>query len=355
MTKPIIKKIILDDGTMFYFRNHLLHRFSGPAVIYPDGTKEFWFHGRRHHSSENFAIITANGRNIKIRNGKIIMKYWDDLNDDLIFEKYDNNLVDCIERTYKTLSTIPLKTLQLPHVETIDSTEKDTIKIYSYGMAHSVIGPAEIKTNGTNVYYQYGVKHCKHSPAVVDTITKSEYWYYYGMLHRNDGPAVTKPNGHVITYSYFQYGVAERKDGPAEIMYNTRIKENTLESWMKGGRLNRTLDFNNSEGPAMKFTYMASETEKLGEIYFAYFSNGSLHNLNGPASFCLQDNAYKFEDYFINDERLSKESFLKVMEKVKLFVKKINKPKRQKLSNHLYSTLTFFCKDLCNEIAELVL
>jgi len=137
--------------------------------------------------------------------------------------------------------------------------------------------------------------------------------------------------------------------------YKEICKENTLESWMKGGRLNRTLDFNNSEGPAMKFTYMASETEKLGEIYFAYFSNGSLHNLNGPASFCLQDNAYKFEDYFINDERLSKESFLKVMEKVKLFVKKINKPKRQRLSNHLYSTLTFFCKDLCNEIAELVL
>ena len=35
--------------------------------------------------------------------------------------------------------------------------------------------------------------------------------------------------------------------------------------------------------------------------------------------------------------------------------KKINKPKRQRLSNHLYDTLTCFCKDLCNEISEFVL
>ena len=352
--KANIKKIIFDDGTTCFFRDFLLHRYSGPAVIYPDGTKEYWFHGRRHHA-DKFAITTASGRNIKIRNGKVIMKYWDDINDDLIFEQYDKEFIDCIERTYKLLSTIELQKLFLPHYETIDSSEKDTIKIYSFGMAHSVIGPAEIKKNGTTVYYQYGVKHCAHSPAIIDSVTKAEYWYYYGMLHRDNGPAVTKHGTNAITYSYFQHGLAERKDGPAEIMYNVYLKENVLESWMKAGRLHRSLDFNNSSGPALKFVHMNDEQEKTGEIYIAHFNEGSLHNINGPASTCIKNGQKSFEDFFINDERITEQKFYKTIHIIKKFVKKISTPRRKRLSNFLYEQIDCFCKDLCNEISEFVL
>jgi hypothetical protein len=354
MNKANIKKIILEDGTIFHFQNHVLHRNKGPAVIYPDGTKEWWFNGRRHRS-ELFAIITSFGKDIKIRNGKVIMKYWDDINDDLIIETYDEKHVEYIERTYKILSSIPLRILQLPHSETIDTTEKDTIKIYSFGIAHSVIGPSEIKKNGTRVYYQFGVKHCEHSPAIIDSVTNSEYWYRYGMLHREDGPAITKTDESSITYSYFKHGVSERIDGPAEIVYKTKFKKNILEIWMKQGRLHRTLDFNNSEGPAMKITHICPDTEKIGEIYFAHFREGELYNLNGPASYCIDNGRKRFEDYFINEEKVEKEKFIKIMRHVKLFTKKIMTPKRKKLSKCLYKHLTFFCKDLCNEISEFVL
>ena len=355
MRQPV-KKIILDDGTIFWFRNNTLHRKHGPAVIYPDGTQEWWFQGRRHHP-ELFAITDLYGKKIKIRNGKIILKYWDDNTDDMVFQKFDKSIIDCIERTPKTLMSIPIKKLLLPHVETIDSDEKDTVKIFKYGMAHSDIGPAELKKNGTSVYFRYGLKHCEHSPAIIDTITNSEYWYYYGVLHRDNGPAVTKPTDASITYSYFTYGLAERKDGPAEIIYNTELKENILETWMRAGRLNRTMDFNKSEGPAMTYAYLSSYNKKTGEIYEAYFRDGGLHNLNGPASLNYTNDEIKFSDYFINDERVSVEKFNKIKNTMKKFIRNISKPIRHRLSQQIIKSTNHpaFCKDVCDLISNFIL
>ncbi len=38
---------ILPDGTKMYYNNNILHRTSGPAVIYPNGGYEYWTRGKQ--------------------------------------------------------------------------------------------------------------------------------------------------------------------------------------------------------------------------------------------------------------------------------------------------------------------
>jgi hypothetical protein len=43
--KPV--KVITNDGNENYVLNGQLHREDGPAVIRPDGTREWWVHGKK--------------------------------------------------------------------------------------------------------------------------------------------------------------------------------------------------------------------------------------------------------------------------------------------------------------------
>lgn len=42
---------IVDDGDIFWFKDDLLHREDGPAVEWPDGTKEWYLNGKRHRGN----------------------------------------------------------------------------------------------------------------------------------------------------------------------------------------------------------------------------------------------------------------------------------------------------------------
>ena len=49
------KIVILEDAFLtnggrgiYYLKNYKLHRTDGPAVILPDGTKEWWIHGHQY-------------------------------------------------------------------------------------------------------------------------------------------------------------------------------------------------------------------------------------------------------------------------------------------------------------------
>jgi hypothetical protein len=59
-----------DEGTIFYRVNGQLHREDGPAVIHPDGGKEWWLNGERHRS-RGPAIIYSDGSQEWYRNDQL--------------------------------------------------------------------------------------------------------------------------------------------------------------------------------------------------------------------------------------------------------------------------------------------
>jgi hypothetical protein len=71
-----IKKTILSDGTIEYRLNGKLHNENGPAVIKPDGTKEYWINNRK-VSKEIFYNITniEHDVNLAIKDGIKIYHY----------------------------------------------------------------------------------------------------------------------------------------------------------------------------------------------------------------------------------------------------------------------------------------
>lgn len=60
---------IYDNGTRIWFFNGKKHRSDGPAAIYANGTLEWWVHGRR-HKTDGPAVTRADGSQEWWLNGK---------------------------------------------------------------------------------------------------------------------------------------------------------------------------------------------------------------------------------------------------------------------------------------------
>jgi hypothetical protein len=329
---------VLADNTILYLKNGVLHRKYGPAVIHNDGVSEFWFEGRRHRL-QGSAIIDYHSPEIKIRNGKVDPSYFEDENEqDMRNIMYNTKLIDVIvpilTRTFNIIQNTPLKDLGINHREQIDSTEKDTLKIYYNCMAHSALGPAEIKNNGTQVYYMYGVKHCAYGPAIVDVLKKTKYWYMYGILHREDGPAFIRPAYNRINntvHEWYRYGVRHRLDGPSFIEYN-KYNEIIYYIWYKDGKTHRSYLEGQGDGPAihMEKAYYANEYYE-GYEFSSWYLNGKNERWNGPAL-----DAFGEKKWFLNGIEMEKEKFDRVINTVKKIARKFMRPLRRNLSNEIY-------------------
>lgn len=85
----------------------------------------------------------------------------------------------------------------------------------SLGSGHTVLhrldGPAVVRPDGTEEWWEYGQKHRFDGPAVVRA-NGAETWYLHDRLHRLGGPAVTKPDGYE---GWYEYGQLHREDGVA--------------------------------------------------------------------------------------------------------------------------------------------
>lgn len=62
------------------------------------------------------------------------------------------------------------------------------------GELHREDGPAHTNTNGTMVWYHYGLKHRIDGPAFIWDDGDTEWWLN-GERHREDGPAVERTDG----------------------------------------------------------------------------------------------------------------------------------------------------------------
>ena len=131
-------KFVDKYGIKRYFRNKVLHREDGPALIYPHASK-LWI---------------AKGCSAMV-NGKMVKK--------------DDELVNL-------------------------SNHPTLLYVYYYeGLKHRDNGPAEVWSDGREIYYFHGLLHRKDGPAI--DWDGSKLYFQYGKLHREKGPAVETVSG----------------------------------------------------------------------------------------------------------------------------------------------------------------
>jgi hypothetical protein len=99
---------------------------------------------------------------------------------------------------------------------------------------HRDDGPAEIRPDGTQKWYQHGQLHRDDGPAVIWS-DGSQEWYQHGEYHRDDGPAIIYANG---TQKWYQHDQLHRDDGPAV------VRSDNTQKWYRHGQLHR------EDGPA---------------------------------------------------------------------------------------------------------
>ena len=213
------------------------HRKNGPAVIAPDGTPYWYWHGVQVSESDH-AMYRAKEQAEADRCSKDGISY------------------------------------ELTPGGTQHWTDKD-------GREHRDDGPATIWQGGAQEWYQHGVLHRDGGPAITESNGAKE-WYQHGELHREDGPAKTRPGG---GQWWYQHDKLHRDDGPAV------IESDGTEEWYQHGKLHR------DGGPAV---VEADDTQKWyqngkqhrddgpavikADGTQRWYQHGELHRDDGPAA-----------------------------------------------------------------------
>jgi hypothetical protein len=129
-----------------------LHREDGPAVIWSDGSQNWWQHGKIHRD-DGPAVVLADGAQYWYQHGEL--------------HREDG-----------------------PAVIRADGTQEWR----QQGKRHREDGPALVWADGSQCWYKHGKPHREDGPAQVFA-DGSQYWYQHGELHREDGPAVMRADG----------------------------------------------------------------------------------------------------------------------------------------------------------------
>jgi hypothetical protein len=175
------------NGSVYWYKNDVLHRDAGPAVIHADGREEWRQHGKLHRL-DGPAIIYPNGDKFWYRHGLLHR------------EDGPAHLTARFEVWYKD------------------------------GKVHREDGAAYIdKKTGACEFKIEGVLHNNGYFAKIDAYG-SLYWYKNGKLHRdNDLPAMIHFTGQ---RSWFKEGELHREKGPAVIFSN-----DAQEWWLNGKKV----------------------------------------------------------------------------------------------------------------------
>jgi len=159
-------KLITKNNTNYLYKYILfgkLHNESGPAIIYEDGTKK-WYYNSKLHNESGPARIDENGD-----------KYW------YIHGKLHNESGPAI----------------------ID--EDGTKKWYYCGKLHNESGPAIIDEDGHKEWYYHGKRHRDGGLPAIEYPNGNKYWYNHGKIHNESGPAIIDSNVEYYFLNNFQY------------------------------------------------------------------------------------------------------------------------------------------------------
>lgn len=268
------------DGNKYWYQNGLYHREGGPAIEWASGTK-FWYQNNRLHRLDGPAVEWASGVKEWFINGKQLTE-----------QEFNEK-------------TKPESTM------TVDAYGNKNWRNSKYEF-HRIDGPARIRPDGAEYWYQNNLYHREDGPAIVDRFGK--FWYLNGKRHRTDGPAMeyvhgTKRwylNGKQITEQEFN-----EKTNPKSTM---TADECGYKSWR-----NSKGEYHRTDGPAIehldgrKFWYIngvrhredgpAFETESG---YKAWWVNGKRHRTDGPAI----EYATGDKQWWIDDKKLTEQEFI---------------------------------------------
>ena len=123
---------------------------------------------------------------------------------------------------------------------------------------HRVGGPAVIKPNGTQEWWQHNQLHREDGPAIIGA-DGTEIWYKNGKEHRIGGPSYVDPKRGYESWS--RDGVRHRVDGGPALVVNGS------QQWYENGELHRV------GGPAV--------VSKDGRQ--EWWVRGKKHKVDGPA------------------------------------------------------------------------
>lgn len=88
---------------------------------------------------------------------------------------------------------------------TVTDSRGSLLYLNDNGKLHREGGPAIIRRDQYQAWYQNGILHREDGPAVV--FKKYQSWYNNGERHRADGPAVVYGDGTLVYYTHniYQY------------------------------------------------------------------------------------------------------------------------------------------------------
>ena len=214
------------------------HRVDGPAIIWPDGSKEWYLQGDVHRGDGLPAVIRADGLHKWYQKGKLHRVGQPAVTHptgEYYLENYDAPhpiaewWVDGLLHRHDG-----------PATTFLDGSQQWC----SNGELHRIGGPAEVFADGAENWCENGRHHRAGAPAVIRTSECAfpdgvEEWWDRGERHRIGAPAVKYFNG---SFAYFERGDLHRLDGPATIMRRDRegadncCDDEWLEEWFVRGQ-----------------------------------------------------------------------------------------------------------------------
>lgn len=196
------RRVIDEDGNIVYLDMYdKPHRLDGPAVEYPNGDKEWYFHGELHrldgaaaisHRGDKAWYVSGkkhrlDGPAIEVVNGE--RQWW----------------IRGVKKTEEEFNRI------VEHVRVETSPGGDRFYLNGSGKLSRTDGPAGEKANGDRLWIVDGQIHRTDGPAV-ELAGGERMWMFNDMDHRIGGPAIEKPNGYK---EWRVNGERHRLDGPA--------------------------------------------------------------------------------------------------------------------------------------------
>lgn len=222
MTLPS-KKLVGKGGVVEWRfggkRDGMLHRVDGPAVVRPDGAKEWFLNGRMHRVGGP-AVEYANGYSEWYENGER--------------HRVGGPAVEGVGGLKEWWVNGFRSRVDGPAVEEVAGSKS----WYLSGQRHCVGGPAVENADGRKEWWEFGLPHRDGGPAL-EAVDGSREWWHRGWRHRDDGPALEFANG---TNEWFQHDRRHRVGGPAVEHADGR------RFWYQFGELHR------DDGPAVEYS-----------------------------------------------------------------------------------------------------
>jgi len=178
--------LVVINDIHYYYKNNKKHNDDGPAVIYRDGSVEYWVNGNL-HSEDRPAVLNSNGTEEWWYNGR---KHRAD--GPAVIKHYNNTWIE--EWWYNG----NLHREDGPAIKTFDYKEW-----FCHGLRHREDGPADISITGS--YYNIEQEE--------DVIIIRYCWWNKGVRHRDNGPVIISKEYITNKYRYTSIDEIDIEEG----------------------------------------------------------------------------------------------------------------------------------------------